>query len=188
LKNFYKKGETLMNRGVFLDRDGVINEVLTKRVKYVNTPQDLYLLPGVQKAMRMLTEAGFQLFIVTNQGGVGLGYMTKQLLDKIHEKLIYDIEIEGGKIVEIACCIHRPNEGCACRKPSGKMIRDLAQKYNIDLSQSYMVGDRDVDLLAGREAGTKTVWISTRQDDSAIHLADYTCGSLLEAAQWILNE
>jgi D-glycero-D-manno-heptose 1,7-bisphosphate phosphatase len=177
-----------MNRGVFLDRDGVINEVLTKRVKYVNTPQDLYLLPGVQKAMRMLTEAGFQLFIVTNQGGVGLGYMTKQLLDKIHEKLIYDIEIEGGKIVEIACCIHRPKEGCACRKPSGKMIRDLAQKYNIDLSQSYMVGDRDVDLLAGREAGTKTVWISTRQDDSAIHLADYTCGSLLEAAQWILNE
>lgn len=172
-----------MFQGVFLDRDGVINEVLTKRVKFVNKPGDFHFLTGALEGIRMLTEADFKLFVVTNQGGVGLGYMKNQMLEKIHLHMVNEIGVAGGKIEEVAACIHKPHEGCLCRKPGPKMIVDLAKRHTIDLPRSFMIGDRDVDIEAGKAAGTRTVFIG-----EAAGVGDYQFPSLLDAARWLVSQ
>ncbi|MGD6833580.1 D-glycero-alpha-D-manno-heptose-1,7-bisphosphate 7-phosphatase [Sutcliffiella halmapala] len=171
-----------MYQGVFLDRDGVINEVLTKRVKFVNKPDDFHFLPGALEGIRLLTEAEFKLFVVTNQGGVGLGFMKSQMLEEIHRHMVKEISAAGGRIEEVAACIHKPHEGCLCRKPGPKMIVDLAERHDIDLPRSYMIGDRAVDIEAGKAAGTRTVFIGDE-----VGVGDYHFSSLLDAAQWLVN-
>ncbi|WP_456274518.1 D-glycero-alpha-D-manno-heptose-1,7-bisphosphate 7-phosphatase [Bacillus sp. AK031] len=173
-----------MNKSVFLDRDGVINEVLSKRVKFVNKLSDIYYLEKVPQAVKLLTDAGYKLFVVTNQGGVGLGYLSQAGLENIHTKMKQDIEEEGGKIEEFASCIHKPHEGCACRKPEAGMILSLAEKYDLDLKKSFMVGDREPDIEAGKKAGCSTVFIA---NEDPLKIADHTFPSLYEAALWIAN-
>jgi D-glycero-D-manno-heptose 1,7-bisphosphate phosphatase len=172
-----------LKKAVFLDRDGVINEVLTKRVKFVNKPSQFYLLEGVGKAIRLLNEASFAVFVVTNQGGIGLGYMKETMLDRIHQKMKDELARDGAYIDDIAYCPHKPHEGCECRKPKPNMILSLAKKHEIDLSESYMIGDRDVDIEAGKQAGTKTILIGEDQEG----IADAYFSNLLEAVQWILK-
>ncbi|WP_421378598.1 D-glycero-alpha-D-manno-heptose-1,7-bisphosphate 7-phosphatase [Bacillus salacetis] len=174
-----------MKKAVFLDRDGVINEVLSKRVKFVNKPSDIHYLKKVPKAIKMLNGKGFKVFVVTNQGGVGLGYLTEAGLDKIHEKMKQDIENEGGFVEEFASCIHKPHEGCECRKPEAGMILSLANKHGIDLSQSYMIGDREPDIEAGKKAGCSTILIG---DDDPENLADRHFPSLYEAAIYLCGQ
>lgn len=169
-----------MKKAVFLDRDGVINEVLTKRVKFVNRPDQLYFLPGAAEAVRLLNEIFDHIFVVTNQGGVGLGFMKESELQKIHDHMIKELKKEGAVIDEAVYCPHKPKSGCDCRKPNSKLIEQLAEKYHIDLASSYMVGDTDTDIIAGNKAGTKTVFIG-----SADPLADAVCEDLLSAAKWI---
>ncbi|TDL80266.1 D-glycero-alpha-D-manno-heptose-1,7-bisphosphate 7-phosphatase [Peribacillus frigoritolerans] len=172
-----------MNKAIFLDRDGVINEVLSDRVKFVNHPSQLYLLEGAAKAVRLLYDKGFTIFVVTNQGGVGLGYLKEEMLQRIHQKMIGEIEKEGGRIQEVAYCAHAPYAGCSCRKPGPGMITALASKHGINLEHSYMIGDRDVDILAGKAACVKTILIGSED-----HGADYRFDTLFEAAVWILKE
>jgi D-glycero-D-manno-heptose 1,7-bisphosphate phosphatase len=172
-----------VNKAVFLDRDGVINEVLSKRVKFVNKPSDIYYLENVPKAVKILCHAGYKLFVVTNQGGVGLGYLSESGLKKIHNKMKQDIEKEGGRIEEFASCIHKPHEGCACRKPEAGMILRLAEKHDIELKLSFMVGDREPDIEAGKKAGCATIFIS---NEDPYNIADHTFPSLYEAAKWIV--
>jgi len=172
-----------MKKAVFLDRDGVINEVLTSRVKFVNKPSELYFLPGVEDAIKSLNEHFDYVFVVTNQGGIGLGYMSEKQLHKIHDHMVTQLKKKGAIIHDVAYCPHKPKTGCACRKPNSKMILDLGKKYNINLEKSYMVGDMDTDIQAGNKAGTRTVFIGESDP-----LADAVCADLKEAAQWIINE
>lgn len=172
-----------MKRAVFLDRDGVINEVLTNRVKFVNKPQELYFLPGVPEAIKKLNAVFDYLFVVTNQGGVGLGFMKESQLIKIHDHMIAELKKEGAIIHEVVYCPHKPKAGCACRKPNSKLIVDLGQKYNIDLAHSYMVGDTDTDIIAGKKAGTKGVFLGKSDP-----LADAVFPDLLCAADWIIKD
>ena len=172
-----------VKRAVFLDRDGVINEVLTKRVKFVNNPKQLYFLPGVEEAIKSLNEHFDYVFVVTNQGGIGLGYMKEKQLHKIHDFMVAELKKKGATIHEVAYCPHKPKAGCECRKPNSKMIVDLGEKYNIDLEKSYMVGDTDTDIIAGKKAGTKTVFLGKRDP-----LADAVFPNLKEAAQWIIRD
>lgn len=172
-----------MKKAVFLDRDGVINEVLTKRVKFVNRPDQLYFLPGVAEAVRLLNKTFDHIFVVTNQGGVGLGFMKESELQKIHDHMIKELKKEGAVIDEAVYCPHKPKSGCDCRKPNSKLIEQLAEQYIVDLSSSYMVGDTDTDIIAGNKAGTKTVFIG-----SADPLADAVCEDLLSAAKWIIED
>ncbi|TYR74024.1 HAD family hydrolase [Rossellomorea vietnamensis] len=171
-----------MKKAVFLDRDGVINEVLSKRVKFVNKLSDIYYLEKVPEAVRLLNEAEYKIFVVTNQGGVGLGYLTSSNLDRIHEKMKLDIEKQGGVIEEFSSCIHKPHEGCSCRKPEAGLLFELAEKHEIDLSQSYMVGDREPDIEAGKKAGCTTILIADKDTEK---IADYHFPSLYSAAKWI---
>lgn len=172
-----------MKKAVFLDRDGVINEVLTDRVKFVNKPQDLYFLPSVPQAIKKLNTAFDFIFVVTNQGGVGLGFMKESQLIRIHDHMIAELKKEGAIIHDVAYCPHKPKAGCACRKPKSKLIEDLGEKYGIDLPQSYMVGDTDTDIIAGKRVGTKGVFLGS--DDP---LADAVFPDLISAVDWIIED
>lgn len=172
-----------MNIGMFLDRDGVINEVLSHRVKFVNKPTDFYLLDGVGEAIKRFNDEGLKVFVVTNQGGIGLGYMKEAALQDVHRKMEADLEAFGAKIADIAYCPHKPHANCACRKPKPQMILDLADKYDIDLSKSYMVGDREPDIEAGKEAGTQTILIGERDEEQAE--ADMIFPDLISVAVWL---
>lgn len=174
---------TRLKRAVFLDRDGVINEVLTERVKFVNKPSQFYFLPGVEEAIRRLNEYFDYVFVVTNQGGIGLGHMSEKKLHQIHDYMVAELKKKGATIHDIAYCPHKPKAGCECRKPNIKMILDLKEKYDIDLKKSYMVGDREPDIQAGKKAGTKTVFIGDSDP-----LADAVCKDLEEAAKWMIQD
>lgn len=168
---------------MFLDRDGVINEVLTNRVKFVNKPRDFYFLPGVPEAIQALNGRFDFIFVVTNQGGVGLGYMKESQLVKIHEHMVKELKKAGAIIHDVAFCAHKPKAGCECRKPGSKMILDLAKKYDIRLEKSYMVGDTDTDIMAGKRAGTKTVFLGESDP-----LADRVFPDLAAASVWIIED
>lgn len=155
-----------MKKAIFLDRDGVLNEVLSNRVKFVNSPKDLYLLEGAAEAVAELSSAGYEVFVVTNQGGVGLGYLKEHKLREIHDTMVTMIKEHGGHIKEVAYCPHKPKEGCGCRKPNAGMLLDLAARHDLDLSGSVMVGDHERDIEAGKKAGCRTVFIGT-EDTSA---------------------
>lgn len=177
------KGVIFIKRAVFLDRDGVINEVLTKRVKFVNKPQQLFFLPHVPEAIKKLNDFFDFVFVVTNQGGVGLGFMKEGQLKKIHMHMTNELKTQGAIIHEVVYCPHKPKAGCDCRKPNSKLILDLAEKYNVDLSKSYMVGDTDTDIIAGKRAGTKGVFLGKYDP-----LADAVFPDLISAVDWIIED
>jgi D-glycero-D-manno-heptose 1,7-bisphosphate phosphatase len=153
--------EDQMKKAIFLDRDGVLNEVLSDRVKFVNRPEELYLLEGAAEAVTELSQAGYEIFVVTNQGGVGLGFLKEKRLQEIHDRMIEMIKEHGGHIKEVAYCPHKPKAGCECRKPNAGMLLDLAARHEIELTRSVMVGDHERDIEAGKKAGCKTVFIGT---------------------------
>lgn len=161
----------MKGRAVFLDRDGVIND----HVRYVNRADDLILFPGVGRALKQLHDANYRVFVVTNQGGVGLGYMTEGNLHQIHRKMMEELAREGAVIDDIAYCPHKPKEGCVCRKPEPKMITDLAERYHINLAESYMVGDRETDVEAGIRAGTKTILLGEGSSQADFVVPDLVC-------------
>lgn len=125
-------------RNVFLDRDGVINE---NRLDHVKTWDEFRWLPGVLEGLRLLTEHGFRIFIVTNQAAVNRGLMTGSTLAEIHRRMISIAASHGAIITGLRFCPHRPEEGCGCRKPRPGMLLDLAREYQVDLSAAYMIGD-----------------------------------------------
>ncbi len=173
---------SLVMKAVFLDRDGVLNDNSSGPP---NLPEELRLLPGAAEAVRNLKEAGYGVFVVTNQGGVGLGYMTQEDLDLVHAKLVEEVEAVGGAFDDIAACVHKPRAGCECRKPKPGMILSLADRYGVDLAHSFMVGDRDSDIEAGQAAGVRTVYIGN--PGTAPKGADYVAPTLKDAASWIIG-
>ncbi|WP_411844393.1 D-glycero-alpha-D-manno-heptose-1,7-bisphosphate 7-phosphatase [Salinicoccus sp. HZC-1] len=172
-----------MNMAVFLDRDGVINEVLSERVKFVNTAEDFHLLPGAGEGIKKLNDAGYKVYVVTNQGGIGLGYMSEEALEAVHQEMEEQLAGFDAVIDSIAYCPHMPQSGCRCRKPKPGMLMDLAKKHGIDLSGSYMAGDREPDIEAGRNAGTKTIFIG--KDKKQKVKADKNFPNLLSFADWL---
>ncbi|SHK15252.1 D-glycero-alpha-D-manno-heptose-1,7-bisphosphate 7-phosphatase [Paramaledivibacter caminithermalis] len=166
-----------MNKAVFLDRDGVIND----NYKPVNSPRDLRIYPWSAEAILKLNTAGYYVFVVTNQGGIEMGYFKEKDLEEIHNKLLNEIEKSGASIDEIDFCPHFKTK-CECRKPEAGMLKRLAKKYNIDLNSCFMIGDRDIDIEAGIKAGCKTIKIG-----KPYKKADYIAKNLMEAVKLILK-
>lgn len=165
-----------MRKAIFLDRDGVIND----NKKHVNSPDDLIIYDAAKLGLSKLYKYGYELFIVTNQGGVELGYITEQDLDRIHHKMIDELK-PYCEIKDIAYC---PDfkKSSYCRKPKPGMILELAKKYNIHLEQSWMVGDMDTDIEAGISAGCRTAKIGKINKNADVNGKD-----LNEVAEKILN-
>jgi len=168
-----------MKRAVILDRDGVIND----HRDYVNTPDDLILFDHAAPAIEMLNHAGLVVVVATNQGGVGLGYMTASTLAAVHQKMVRELALQGARVDDIAACTHAPHDGCDCRKPKPGLLLQLQRRNQFDLLSSYMVGDRETDVQAGKTAGTRTVLIGQGPTE-----ADYTASDLLDAANWIVTD
>ncbi|WAH38908.1 D-glycero-alpha-D-manno-heptose-1,7-bisphosphate 7-phosphatase [Alicyclobacillus dauci] len=172
-----------MRAAVFLDRDGVIND----HRHFVNGPDDLYLFPYSGKAIAELNRSAFFVGVVTNQGGIGLGYSTEEALHEVHNKMQDILVADGAHLDAIHYCPHAPKAGCTCRKPKPGMILEMASQYHLDLERSYMVGDRDVDILAGKRAGCKTVLVGEAELPDSLR-PDAHCSDLLSAVEWILQD
>lgn len=177
------------HKAVFLDRDGTLNE----DPGYINHRDKMRLLPGVGPALKSLKDAGFLLIVVSNQSGVGRGIIPPDELPRIHERMDELLGASGVRIDYYSLCTHRPEEGCPCRKPSAKLLVDAASQLQIDLKQSYMVGDKIVDLQAGRNAGVRGVGLvrtghGLETENSDGPLAHFIGTDLAAVASWILAQ
>lgn len=127
---------------------------------YMSRVEDIEYFPDTLKALSTLQELGFELFVVTNQSGVGRGYFSLEHVYVIHKQLQNDLrEHKLSPFKDFAICPHSPDEACECRKPSGKMIQELMKKYHISPDHSYMVGDKVIDAEAGMNAGIQGILI-----------------------------
>jgi len=141
-----------MPKAVFLDRD----ETLNPDPGYIHDPALFEVYPWVPDALKRLQQAGFRLVLITNQSGVGRGLISAAALESIHQKLNEILKSEGAKPFDlIEACIHRPEDQCDCRKPKPKLILDASRKLQLNLKESYIIGDRDSDIEAGKAAGLK---------------------------------
>ena len=171
-------------RAVFLDRDGVLNHVFIREGK-PHPPMslvELEVLPGVAGACRVLKQAGFLLIMVTNQPDVPRGIQTRETVEAINQAL-------AGKLVldDIRVCYHDDADACSCRKPKPGLLLEAAEDFEIDLSCSFMVGDRWKDVEAGQRAGCKTIFIDYGYDEKRPDHVDRCVCSLAEGADWILR-
>lgn len=153
---------------IFLDRDGTIN----RYVGFLTNIQDFELLPGVAEAVRRINESGYLAIVVTNQPVIARGEVTVPELQLIHNKMETLLGVEGAYLDAIYYCPHHPHKGykgeipelkidCECRKPKSGMLLKAAEDFNIDLSSSWMIGDGENDIKAGKTAGCKTALIGT---------------------------
>ncbi len=176
------------NKAVFLDRDGVIN----KEVGYLSSVDKFELIEGTITALEILKKKKFLLIIISNQAGIARGYYSEKTLAEIHEKMKNILKDNNIILDDIFYCPHHPNftGPCDCRKPKPGMILRAKEKYKIDLSDSFMVGDTLNDIEAGFNAGCQTVLVLTgygedeRKKESKIS-PNYIFKNLLEFAKTI---
>lgn len=174
-----------MRRAVFLDRDGVLNRAIVVR----GTPHppanlaEFEVLPEVAQACTQLREAGFLLIVVTNQPDVARGTQRRETVEAINRALEAQVPID-----HIRVCYHDDPDECFCRKPSPGLLLKAAEDFQINLSTSFMIGDRWKDIEAGRRAGCKTVFIDCSSREPLTILPDHRAYSLAEASEWILRQ
>lgn len=174
-----------MNRAVFLDRDGVINQKAPEG-EYVTRLSDLVFLPAVTDAVRLLRSGGFLVIIVTNQRGVSRGKIASSELEAMHVAIRRFFSEENAPLDDIYFCPHEG--GCECRKPAPGMLLRAAKEHSIELQNSWLVGDSLSDIEAGKRAGCSTVLISGTVPDWPSGLQpDLRADSLRQAATLILE-
>jgi len=185
-----------MEKAVFLDRDGTINE----EMGYINHISRLKIFPFTSEAVKILTSCGYKVIVISNQAGLARGYFDQALLDEVNQELIHSLSAEQAQIEKIYYCPHlkdavvdKYKKDCECRKPKPGMIIKAQKEFNIDLKQSYMIGDRYKDIEFGFNQGLKTIMVLTGyglgEYQHQKHLwtkePDFICKNLLEAAKVI---
>jgi D-glycero-D-manno-heptose 1,7-bisphosphate phosphatase len=179
------------SKAVFLDRDGTIIE----DSGYINSPEQIKFIPGSIEAIKKLNEAGYKVVIISNQAGIARGLLSEDMLQTI-DKIIHRQVLSGGGHIDASYyCPHHPEHGvhpykqaCDCRKPHPGLIKKAVRDHNIELSGSFMVGDKSSDIGTGKRAEVKTIFVRTGHGQEELkekpdHLAD----NLTEAVRWILN-
>lgn len=175
-----------MNRAAFLDRDGVINQKAPTEGEYITRWEKMHILPRVAEAIALLNRAGFRVIVVSNQRCVAKGLLTTSELDSIHERMCRELTAKGARIDAVYYCPHEEQPRCGCRKPAPGMLFAAANEHKVDLSSSWMIGDSEKDVEAGRSAGCRTMRI-VGDEATADKGADAHAQSLLEAVQQILQ-
>lgn len=172
-----------MNKAVFLDRDGVLNQTIFRmgkpRAPY--TLEEFTLFAGVKEAIDLLKRNQFILIVVTNQPDVARGWVSEDAVHAVNDKLQELIPVD-----EIKICFHTEKDNCLCRKPRPGMLLEAAHERDIDLSLSWIIGDRHSDVEAGRSAGCKTILIGEGDHSSSV-VPDYQFENLLAAAKLIVE-
>ena len=166
----------------FLDRDGTIN--LDKG--YFYRPEEFEFEAGSIEGIRLLNQAGYKVFVISNQSGIGRGHFSEEQLEELHIWLMAELAKHGAHIDGFYYCPHHAEFGigqykmaCECRKPSPGLLLKAANDWNIDLEQSYMVGDHNSDVEAGRAAGTKAIFVRTGHGS---HEEEFVAPDVLRAA------
>ena len=169
-------------RAVFLDRDGVINRAILRAGKPYPPASlaEVEILPDAQPGLEVLKATGFLLIVVTNQPDVARGSQTREAVEAIHAYLQSTLPINRFMV-----CYHDDQDRCNCRKPAPGLIKDAAQQGGIDLSQSYMIGDRWRDIEAGQRAGCRTIFIDYGYAEQQPQTPDFHVRSLSEAIEII---
>ncbi|GAB6138144.1 D-glycero-alpha-D-manno-heptose-1,7-bisphosphate 7-phosphatase [Halanaerobaculum tunisiense] len=183
--------------GVFMDRDGTVS----KEIGYVNHPSRYELLPRTGKAIRELNQAGIKALLATNQAGVARGYFAEEMIGQVHGKLEELLADQEAYLDEIYYCHHHPdvgagkfNKDCNCRKPQPGMLLQGAQDFGLDLTKSYMIGDKISDVELAKKVGAQGILVLTGygrgnyehdREDWAVE-PDYVAEDLYDAVMWIL--
>lgn len=184
---------------VFLDRDGTISE----EVGYINHIERLRLYPWAAEAILKLNRAGWPVIVITNQSGVARGYFTEKLIQEVHERIASELAARGAKVDAFYYCPHHPTGqvqvyrlDCRCRKPLTGMVEEAAQRFHIDLTASYIVGDTYRDMQLGFSAGLRTILLLTgygrgeyeHQRHRWPRMPDGIAENLLEAVEIVLGD
>ena len=181
--------------GVFLDRDGTLNE----EVDYVRIPDQLRMIEGAAAAVRKLNDLHLPTCLISNQSGVARGYLSEEELAQVHSRLESELKREGAWLDAIYYCPHHPTAGkapynveCDCRKPNTGMLRQGEKEFGLDLKQSFVVGDSIVDMKAGSSVGANTVLVLTGYgkaslaESKVLHLRiDNVANNITEAVEYI---
>lgn len=144
-----------MNRAIFLDRDGTVIE----ECGYLSDPERVRLLPGAVEALTTLAAEGWKLVVVSNQSGVGRGLISALQMEQVQARFLSIMRRHGIPIAATYLCTHAPEENCRCRKPSPFLLERAADEHALDLAASWMIGDREGDILCGHNAGCPTIWL-----------------------------
>jgi D-glycero-D-manno-heptose 1,7-bisphosphate phosphatase len=185
-----KNRGSAMKRAVFIDRDGTINV----EKEYLFRAEEFEFIPGAAKAIRLLNEAGFLVVVVTNQSGVARGYYAEEDVHLLHRHIAVQLEKEGARVDAWQYCPHHPSGRgsyalpCRCRKPQPGMLREAAARFDIDLGASIMIGDKLVDIEAGRAAGCRTILVRTgygREEEQGQLAGSEVFDDLLAAAEHV---
>jgi D-glycero-D-manno-heptose 1,7-bisphosphate phosphatase len=177
---------------VFLDRDGTLIE----EVGYLDDAAALRLLPGVAAGLRVMQAAGYALVVISNQAGVGRGLFPLARVYQVMARLRAALRAEAVELDAIYFCPHRPDEGCACRKPGTELIERAEEDLQLDVRHSVMVGDKLLDVETGRRAGGRGVLVRTGYGEEASRnlpaegpaAPDHVAANLAEAARWLVEE
>ncbi|MCL5097821.1 MAG: HAD family hydrolase [Candidatus Omnitrophica bacterium] len=179
-----------MKSAVFLDRDGVLIE----EKNYLHRTEDVVVFPETIPALKRLQHAGFQLFIVTNQSGVGRGFFTLSEVESVHRRLIDELGRAGVRVAKVYVAPEAPDQPSRGRKPSPQFLFDARDEFGLDLAASYMIGDKLIDLQCGWNAGVKECLL-VRTGYGARTELEHACelkraiivDDLRAAADWILG-
>lgn len=174
-----------MSKAVFLDRDGVINRKPPEGM-YITRWEEMHLLPGVAEVIGLLNRVGFRVIVVSNQRCVAKGLVTARELESMHQRMCEQLAAAGATIDEVYYCPHGTRLACGCRKPAPGMLLAAAGKHQLDLTASWMIGDSEIDVEAGRRAGCKTIRLLDN-GCAADGKADMVAPSLREAIHTILR-
>lgn len=182
--------EKEFRRAVFLDRDGTLIE----EKEYLHQPEDVAYFPQAIHALARLDQAGFLLFLVTNQSGVGRGYFTLNDVDRVHHRIAADLAAQGVQFQKIYVAPEHPDQPSVGRKPSPHFLFAARDEFGLDLSASYMIGDKWIDLQCGWNAGVaRSILVRTgygrsveKENPPGLDRAIVKDG-LIDAAEWILD-
>ena len=179
-------------KAIFLDRDGVINKD-PGNGDYIKSWKEFQFFPGAIEAIKMLNKNGFEIFVISNQAGVGRGIYSQGDLDDITRNMLAEIRAQGGDITSVSYCTHKPDEGCNCRKPNTGMIEESTKGLDIVFKDTYFIGDSWRDIEAGKKAGCKTVFLLTGKEDLDSLKArdirpDFVKKDLQEAVECLLKQ
>lgn len=172
-----------MTKAVILDRDGVIVE----DVGFVHKIKDFKLVPNAIEGLKLLKD--YKLFIVTNQSGIGKGYYQIEDFFNYNNTVLNELKKHNIKIEKTYVCPHKPEDNCECRKPKTKFLKDAAKEFDIDLKNSFMIGDKSIDVEMGHNAGCKSILVLTGNGmkEKEHSKADCIAKDLLDAAEWIIK-
>ena len=170
---------------ILLDRDGTV--IKDPQDERVDREEKIELFPDTIEALSYLAHHGFSVVFITNQAGIAEGRITMEDFERIQNKVLQLLEPSGVRVLKTYVCPHGPEDNCDCRKPHPKMLLEALKEFNLKPEDVYMVGDRESDINAGINAGTKTVLVQTANVSVVAKQASYTAGTLMDAVRYVVK-